>query len=295
MDEDEQDRPALSAGAVARLLGMAVTTLRSWDRRYGLGPSERSDGGHRRYTPQDLARLRTARRMIFDGVPAAEAARAVLLDREPDPAAGAAPSGGRTIPVGKAGAAARGLARAAVALDTEGMIAVVTAHLRAHGTVATWEQLLTPVLVGIGLRWQETRGEYVEVEHLLSWCISSALRASIQDAGPPASSRYVVLAGAPEEQHTLALEALAAALAHSGTPVRFLGPRVPVAALAATMERLDPAWTVVWSQTPQSADPGLFARLGRPANVLAAGPGWAAGAPLVAGDLRGALRVLTRP
>ena len=30
---------AYSAGAVARRLGVAVTTLRTWHQRYGLGPS----------------------------------------------------------------------------------------------------------------------------------------------------------------------------------------------------------------------------------------------------------------
>ena len=32
--------PGLSAGEVARRLGVAVTTVRTWDRRYGLGPPQ---------------------------------------------------------------------------------------------------------------------------------------------------------------------------------------------------------------------------------------------------------------
>ena len=43
---------ALSAGAVARRLGVAVTTLRTWHQRYGLGPSQHVPGQHRRYTPR---------------------------------------------------------------------------------------------------------------------------------------------------------------------------------------------------------------------------------------------------
>ena len=31
--------PALAVAAVARRLGVAPATLRTWDRRYGLGPS----------------------------------------------------------------------------------------------------------------------------------------------------------------------------------------------------------------------------------------------------------------
>jgi DNA-binding transcriptional MerR regulator len=43
--------PRLSVAAVARRLGVAPATLRTWDRRYGLGPSEHEAGAHRRYTP----------------------------------------------------------------------------------------------------------------------------------------------------------------------------------------------------------------------------------------------------
>ncbi|WP_373561463.1 MerR family transcriptional regulator, partial [Streptomyces sp. rh34] len=68
----------LTTGAVARLLGVAPTTLRSWDRRYGIGPAAREDGRHRRWTGADIAVLRNMCRLTSAGVPPAEAARAVL-------------------------------------------------------------------------------------------------------------------------------------------------------------------------------------------------------------------------
>jgi DNA-binding transcriptional MerR regulator len=46
--------PGLSVAAVARRLGVAPATLRTWDRRYGLGPSQHSAGAHRRYSPADV-------------------------------------------------------------------------------------------------------------------------------------------------------------------------------------------------------------------------------------------------
>ncbi|HKT04416.1 MAG TPA: MerR family transcriptional regulator, partial [Rugosimonospora sp.] len=79
-----------SAGEVARRLGVAVTTLRTWHQRYGLGPSRHAPGEHRRYSEQDLARLNVMVRRTAQGIPAAEAARIALIDH-PDPAA--APAG----------------------------------------------------------------------------------------------------------------------------------------------------------------------------------------------------------
>ena len=42
--------PQLSVAAVARKLGIAPATLRTWDRRYGIGPANHVPGRHRRYS-----------------------------------------------------------------------------------------------------------------------------------------------------------------------------------------------------------------------------------------------------
>ncbi|WP_408004770.1 MerR family transcriptional regulator, partial [Pseudonocardia lacus] len=74
-DPVEADQPSLGVAAAARRLGVAPATLRTWDRRYGLGPSGHSPGRHRRYSAQDLARLDVMRRALLRGVSAADAAQ----------------------------------------------------------------------------------------------------------------------------------------------------------------------------------------------------------------------------
>src|SRR6185295_18248413 len=69
---------ALAISEVARLTGLSTATLRVWQRRYGLGASRSSPGGHRRYSPQDVARLRAVQRLVGQGLPTAEAVRVVL-------------------------------------------------------------------------------------------------------------------------------------------------------------------------------------------------------------------------
>ena len=66
----------LTVAAVARRIGVAPATLRTWDRRYGLGPSTHEAGEHRRYCPEDLAILTAMRKLITAGVAPAEAATA---------------------------------------------------------------------------------------------------------------------------------------------------------------------------------------------------------------------------
>jgi DNA-binding transcriptional MerR regulator len=287
---------ALSAGAVARRLGVAVTTLRSWHQRYGLGPSRHVPGHHRRYTPEDLARLEVMRRLTAEGVTPAEAARwarqvpavpanpARQRRRQPRPARA---GGGFTIPVGRSGPAAQGLARAAMRLDITGMREVIERAIAANGVIATWDGLLRPVLAGIGERHAAT-GDLIEVEHLVSRCVSEIFAGH---ARPPrgAEPPRILLACAGEEQHSLPLEALAAALAQIGVACRLLGARVPVAALLGAVVRTGPSAVVVWSHAPETADPAqlgaLLASPRRPLLVLAAGPGWRAGT-LPAGVVR---------
>ena len=76
--ESGSTSPGLAVAAVARRLGVAPATLRTWDRRYGLGPSEHSAGAHRRYSDDDVARLMVMRRLALDGVAPVDAARSAL-------------------------------------------------------------------------------------------------------------------------------------------------------------------------------------------------------------------------
>src|SRR5665811_9607 len=65
--------PSLTVAAVARRLGVAPATLRTWYRRYGLGPSGHLAGSHRRYSSYDVARLLVMRRLTLEGVAPSEA------------------------------------------------------------------------------------------------------------------------------------------------------------------------------------------------------------------------------
>lgn len=91
----------LTTGEVARRLGVAPTTVRTWDRRYGLGPDAHTGGRHRRWTAADVARLERMCALTATGIPPAEAARMVREEAPPD--GRSAPAGGRvggTVPAG---------------------------------------------------------------------------------------------------------------------------------------------------------------------------------------------------
>lgn len=315
---------ALSVAGAARGLGIAPATLRSWERRYGLVPSVRTAGGHRRYSGADLARLRLMNRLVRDGVPPAEAAalalrtplrqgdgdgvalaapltqsglpvRPLLALDPPDQTEGSSgsarkssPGGGRVLPLGPQGAAVRGLARSAQALDAFACRRALCASLDQAGAAVTWEALVRPVLRAIGQRWGRTqRG--VEVEHAFSNVASAVLGAHVGRLDAPRNARPALLASVPDELHDLPLVALQASLADLGIGAHLLGARTPDLALNDAVLALGPPVVVLFAQMPTDWQP-LLPRL-RPAPVvLLAGPGWAprAGARQV-GDLADAI------
>lgn len=67
----------LTVTAVAHKLGVSASTLRTWERRYGLGPDDRHAGAHRRYRQTDVARLTRMVQLIHAGVTPADAAQTV--------------------------------------------------------------------------------------------------------------------------------------------------------------------------------------------------------------------------
>jgi hypothetical protein len=183
--------------------------------------------------------------------------------------------GGHTIRTGRAGPAARGLARAAMRLDGPALRDILEMTVTDRGVIAAWEEVIMPVLIGVGERYAATK-RFIEVEHILSRGVTEVLGSV---ARPPSSQiPQVLLAAADEEQHTLPLEALAAALAQAGVPSRLLGARVPAQAVADAIARTGPVALVLWSQLPGSADPAQWAHVlssrHRPLLVAAAGPGW---------------------
>lgn len=275
----------MTVASVARRLGVSPTTLRTWDRRHGLGPSEHEAGTHRRYSPQDVARLELMRRLTLEGVSAGEAARiAVSTDPDELPTVTlgdgvAHRSGSRptVIPLARAEDKVRGLIKAADGLDSGAVNAILRESLDRRGVIATWDSLIVPALATIGQRWAKT-GQGVDVEHLASECVLGVLRHHVQRfAASPVNTRPILLACAEDEQHSLPLHAVASALAERHVSTRVLGARVPVDALASAIRRIGPAAVFVWAQRPNTGDPRQLASLPeiRPAPVVAvAGPGW---------------------
>ena len=173
-------------------------------------------GRHRRYSPDDLARLDLMHRALILGATPADAAAHALTalpphsdtaqpppattERHPDTGTRTAdlPTGagpGQRQPAGSVGNdrlrartggtalrlpgarwRARGLGRAALALDADTARGLLADSIAATGVQATWDDVARPVLAAVGQRWADT-GAGIEIEHLLSDCVTAVFSA----------------------------------------------------------------------------------------------------------------------
>lgn len=69
------DRPVYSIGAASRVLGVPAATLRTWQDRYGVVLPQRSPGGHRLYSRDQLEQLRFLADQVAAGLSPADAHR----------------------------------------------------------------------------------------------------------------------------------------------------------------------------------------------------------------------------
>lgn len=309
-DEGVPHEGGLTTGEVARRLGVAPTTIRSWDRRYALGPTVRTGGSHRRWAAVDVARLERMCDLTAAGLPPAEAARQARGELGPDaplPRRATAPSpepatrgrskAGTGLRLGDVRQECKGVARAALRLDAAALDRLLDAAIEEHGLVPAWTEVIMPTLQAVGRKWEGSDERYVEVEHFVSWHVSGALRRHTAPAVDRRPDATTVLACVPAEGHTLPLEVLAAALTERGLSVRMFGGALPFESLVAAVRRTGPVAVGLWAQSRSTASRPLAQHVAaiewgvrgarrRPV-VLMLGPGWAgqtvAGLPHPAG------------
>jgi DNA-binding transcriptional MerR regulator len=260
----------LTVAAVARRIGVAPATLRTWARRYGLGPSDHEAGEHRRYCADDVAKLTMMRRLIAAGMAPADAAEEALSHKGPVKVEKILKQCEVRQDVVSA------LIRAANALDRNFVVTLLRKDLDKYGVIDSWQEVIAPVLMAIGEDWEES-GKGIEVEHLLSETITGILRERSLGVKKPINGRPVLLASVGEELHCLALHALHAALAESNIECNFMGARTPMEALSTMVTRSAPPAIFLWAQLSKNGDPKFYREIPkvRPApRVILGGPGW---------------------
>lgn len=227
-------RPASSLAApsypmrtVARLTGLTADTIRVWERRHGAVVPHRTGGNARRYTEEDVQRLRMLREGVLGGRSIGEL---VELSREALAAlTHAAPQ-----------------ASAASALVTEYLESLAAFDLLAAESLLARALLLpprtlvfevaAPILRAIGAGWAKGKVSVAE-EHLASFQLRTLFAAALGGRRASPRAEGVIFAAPEGHAHELGVLMAAALGLECGARPVVLGANTPASAIALAAER----------------------------------------------------------
>lgn len=253
----------LKSGTVTRLTGFQAGVLRAWERRFRLLEPERSAGGHRLYTDDDLRILMYVREQIGKGrgigaiarqgrqslLAAARTAAGLDEDAEPDFPTGQVavePWGKRKSFVTELGKAREALIQAAVAIDPHAVHRAVEQAFALVEPVRAVNEVLVPGARAIGELWAQGRCS-VAGEHLVTVAIQDRVRQLIThgqlSVAPDAPE--VLVACFPGEQHRLPGLMVARELSSGGLRTVWLGGALPLTDLEVAVDTRKPKAVVL--------------------------------------------------
>jgi DNA-binding transcriptional MerR regulator len=220
-------------------VGVPETSLRAWERRYGLLAPQRSSGGFRIYSDEDAERVAVMLRGLEQGLSAAEAAHAAL---------NAAPAPSGSAPGQRLTAARERLIDAVRRYDEAAVHGVLDEVLAAFGLEPFLTKLILPALEEIGRRWEQGELE-VSMEHFAS--------------------------NLPGEHHDISLIAFGLILRTYGWRIVFLGADTPIETVQQAITATQPTVTVLAGFTAErlEAEAAAVRRLARRTAVVVSGPG----------------------
>jgi DNA-binding transcriptional MerR regulator len=213
-------------GELARRTGVTPELLRAWERRYGLLDPERSTGGFRLYSDEDVARIAAMQGHLEHGIAAGEAARLALAEPSPKGTDG----DGELLP-------------ALLRFDESAAHAAFDRLLAEYGREAVLRDAVLPALRAIGDGWE--RGDVtVAQEHFASTLLRGRLLGLARGWDRGNGSR-ALLAAPPGERHDLGLIVFGLGLREHGWRITVLGADTPVETLLDAVGAVRPQLVVL--------------------------------------------------
>jgi len=233
------DVPLYNIKAVVQKTAIQTSTLRAWERRYGIPSPERSAHGHRLYSPRDLAIINWLRQRVEEGMSIGHAVallqqssgNAQQEQQHPEPGVVEAPFELHYMQ--------RQLLNALGSYNLRQAHTVVNNVMAICPVEQVILDLLMPVLVELGLRWEEGTGTVIQ-EHFGSNFIRQRLLGMFQIYSPLALGPRMVCACVAGELHELGMIMFALLLQQRGWETIYLGQSTPIDGLEQCLRQAQP-------------------------------------------------------
>jgi DNA-binding transcriptional MerR regulator len=245
---DTYREPIYNLKSVVLETGVKPSTLRAWERRYGLPKPARTEGGHRLYSQRDIEIVKWLLDRQQEGLRikgAVELWRSLEahgqdpLQPRPTAVVSLAPETvGQTIAELR-----QAWVAACLAFDERGAEQTLTQAFALYPPEAVCLDVLRGGIAQIGEGWYA--GDVtVQQEHFASALAVRRIEALLLAVPPPTRRGRIVVACPPEEEHALGLLLLTCLLQRRGWEVLYLGANVPIAHLEQVMSTAGPSLAI---------------------------------------------------
>jgi DNA-binding transcriptional MerR regulator/methylmalonyl-CoA mutase cobalamin-binding subunit len=210
--------------AVSKLTGVAIDTLRAWERRHGAVTPIRDDRG-RMYTDADIARLRLLRAAVERGHSIGRVAG--LSDAKLRHLAAAGDSAVPEVdPTRRTPIDTRALTAALQKYDATAIDQQISRLASVLPPLELLRDVLMPVLAEVGDDWHRGPARIAH-EHLMSSTTRNILGAFLRLYARPEASPRLLFATVSGERHEIGTLGAAMLAASNGLGVAYLGPDLP--------------------------------------------------------------------
>ena len=204
---------------LSELTGIPTTTLRAWERRYGLLKPARTPKGHRLYNSEDVELIKEISTLLTNNHTISEAIR-IIKDPDRDYSITQLPGEDHWIGY------QQDLLKCIEAFNDQKLDRVYNDALSIYPIDMVNEHVIIPVLKALGEHWQDKEAGIAE-EHFFSAFLRNKLGARFHHQNHGSKGRQILVACLPGEYHELGVLLYCIAAIGRGYRILYLGTSMP--------------------------------------------------------------------
>lgn len=215
---------------ISEMTGVPTTTLRAWERRYGLLKPSRTPKGHRLYSAQDIELVREIVKLLKSNHTISEAIR---ITRNPE-------LGGlvSTTSEDHWQNYQQRILKSIENFNDLNLDRTYNEALSIYPVDMVNEHVIIPVLQTLGSSWADKPAGIAE-EHFFSAFLRNKLGARLHHDAHRAKGRKIFISCLPGENHELGILLFSLALLGHGYQVLYLGGNLPLQQIPLVAERTE--------------------------------------------------------
>jgi len=240
---------------LSEMTSVGTSTLRAWERRYGLLKPERTPKGHRLYSNNDTKRVLKIIDLLNDGHTLPSITEMLLTDKTSTKTPHISPEDGENLDINETtqhnvwdGFIQKTL-EASSDFSIERIDAIYNEASSLYPIDMVTDRLIQPVIRKLGKAWKERPDSGIAEEHFYTSWLKNRLGARFHHSYSHASGTRIICACVPGSYHEIGLMLFALSAMARGYRVLYFGADLPFNQLSYIVQRSAAKAVVLGSQT----------------------------------------------